>query len=140
MNDIENVKTADYTIEYTVNSFIILPTNFKRTRYFKDSKFRDIIYDLESYDEHDRNLVKFINKFIYSFSILKEKNLFSKELEEYKDSIERYLEVILQMKDKVSDQESELLVRSLSSIPFPALKKDEFIDINLDLDKKSSIS
>ena len=120
----EETKNQDLKVEYILNSCISLPTNFKRTHYFQNSKYKDTIYEIESFDDYDKNLVKFICKFIYSFEALKESEFYSEDIENYRRAIESFLDSILNLSSKVSEQESDMLIRSLATITFPFLRKN----------------
>ena len=122
-NEQEN-KNQDLKVEYILNSCISLPTNFKRTHYFQNSKYKDTIYEIESFDDYDKGLVKFICKFIYSFEVLKESEFYSEDIENYRKAIESFLDSILVISSKVSEQESDILVRSLTTLTFPFLRKN----------------
>jgi hypothetical protein len=111
-------------LEYTLNSCISLPSNFKRTDYFQSSKYKNNVYEIESFDDYDKNLVRFICRFIYSFESIKETKFYSDELENYRKSIESFLDSILSISSKASETEAELLIRSLAPIAFPILRKN----------------
>ncbi|MGL4762574.1 MAG: hypothetical protein ACRC6T_16665 [Sarcina sp.] len=111
-------------IEYTLNSCISLPANFKRTDYFQSSKYKNNVYEIESFDDYDKNLVKFICRFIYSFEVLRDTEFYSDEMEAYRKSIEYFLDSILSLSSKASETEAELLIRSLAPIAFPILRKN----------------
>ncbi|MGL4453038.1 MAG: hypothetical protein ACRCTZ_17905 [Sarcina sp.] len=121
--DNEN-KNQEFKVDYILNSCISLPANFKRTEYFQSSKYKSIIYEIESFDDYDKSLVKFICKFIYSFESLKETEFYSDDIENYRKSVESFLDSVLTISSKVSEQEADLLIRSLATIVFPLLRKN----------------